>query len=293
MTWTLLVAGCGLIRLAVKDALVLAAFRMSAQERRLLPGIAGTEVLIASVAELSLGTLAAFAASRSALALVYATPLVISLQRSIWHPQLVSEARTDAKTGLLNDRTWHREAAGEVARSARTGTPLALGIMDLDHFKAVNDQYGHLAGDAVLSAVASTLTGLLRPYDLAGRVGGEEFAFLLPNSRAPEAVEVAERLREQIPLALSQQAPAGPMPLRVTVSIGLAAADRDDWDLDTYYRLADQALYAAKESGRDTVWIVCADQQGELNPRPGDATRASPAQDAPSSPAAPEGETQR
>ena len=293
MIWALLAAGCGLIRLAVKDALVLAAFRASAPGRRPLPDIAGTEVLIASAAELSLGTLAALAASRSALALLYATPLAISLQRSRRHPQLVAEARTDAKTGLLNDRTWHQEAADEVARSARTGAPLALGIMDLDHFKAVNDRYGHLAGDVVLSAVADALAGLLRPYDLAGRVGGEEFAFLLPNSRAAEAVEIAERLREQVPRALSRMAPAGPVPLRVTVSIGVAAADRDDWDLGRYYSLADQALYAAKESGRDAVWIVSADQPGDLRPRPGSATRAPSARDAPASPAAPEGESPR
>jgi diguanylate cyclase (GGDEF)-like protein len=276
MLWTVLVAGCGLLRLAVNDGLVLAAVKGSTPGKRLLPKIAGPEALYGSVAELSLGTLVAFAAVHSTLAIVYAVPLVIALQRSLRHAQLVAEARTDAKTGLLNDKAWRRAAAGEVARAVRTRAPLALGIVDMDHFKAVNDTYGHLAGDAVLSAVAAAMTALLRPYDLIGRVGGEEFAFLLPGSPAREAVEVAERLREKIPqIAFSREGPAGPMPPRVTVSVGVAAADRPGGDLGMYYTLADQALYAAKEHGRDAVWIVQADEAGDhLKPVPGDAVRA-------------------
>jgi diguanylate cyclase (GGDEF)-like protein len=275
MAWTVLAAGCGLIRLVANDGLVFAAVKGSAPETRLLAEIAGAEAVYGHVAELCLGTLAAFAAVHSTLALVYAVPLVISLQRSLRHAQLVSEARVDGKTGLLNDKTWRREAAGEVARAVRTRTPVAVGILDIDHFKAVNDTYGHLAGDAVLSAVAAATTALLRDYDVIGRVGGEEFAFVLPNSPVREAVEVAERLRERIPrLAFPREGPAGWMPPRVTVSIGVAAADRPGWDLGRYYGLADQALYAAKQSGRDAVWIVRAEQAADLNPRPGGALRA-------------------
>ena len=131
----------------------------------------------------------------------------------------------------------------------RTRTPVAVGILDIDHFKAVNDTYGHLAGDAVLSAVAAATTALLRDYDVIGRVGGEEFAFILPNVPGAEAAEVAERLREKIPrLTFPHADSASPMPACVTVSIGVAAADRPSWDLDRFYRLADQALYAAKET---------------------------------------------
>jgi diguanylate cyclase (GGDEF)-like protein len=274
MAWTVLVAGCGLIRLVVNDGLVFAAVKGSAPETRLLAEIAGAEAVYGNVAELCLGTLAAFAAVHSTLALVYAVPLVITLQRSLRHAQLVSETRVDGKTGLLNDRTWHREAAGEVARAVRTRTPLALGIVDVDHFKAVNDTYGHLAGDAVLSAVAAAMTALLRPYDLIGRVGGEEFSFLLPNTPVPEAVEIAERLREKIPLALPHEDPAGPMLSQVTVSVGVAAADQPAWDLGRYYSLADQALYAAKQSGRNAVWVISTGQP-DLKPRPSHAARAS------------------
>ena len=268
MAWTALAAGCGLLRLAVSNGLMGAAARRSAAGTCLFGEIAGREAVYGDAAELSLATLSAFAAARSPLAVVYAVPLVISLQRSLRHAQLVAETRTDGKTGLLNDRTWRREAAGEVARAARTRSPLAVGVLDIDHFKAVNDTYGHPAGDAVLAAVAAATMALLRDYDVVGRVGGEEFAFVLPGTPAAQAVEVAERLRERIPrLSFAGHGPVTVMPSRVTVSIGLAIGQRG-WDLDEYYRLADMALYAAKQAGRDAVWAVTGDQAGDPEPRP-------------------------
>jgi diguanylate cyclase (GGDEF)-like protein len=260
MLWTLLAAGCGLLRIVVNYGLVLTAVKGAAPETRLLPEIIGAEALYGNVTELSLGTLAAFAVAHSVLAILYAVPLVVSLQFSLRHAQLAGEARVDGKTGLLNDSTWRRLAAGEIARAARARAPVAVGILDIDHFKEVNDTYGHLAGDAVLSAVAAAMTALLRDRAVIGRVGGEELAFILPDSPAAEAVEVAERLREKIPrLTFPQAGPAGAVPARVTVSIGVAAADRPGWDLNRYYRLADQALHAAKASGRDAVRVVRAD----------------------------------
>jgi diguanylate cyclase (GGDEF)-like protein len=260
MLWTVLAAGCGLLRLVVNDGLVLLAVKGAAPETRLLPEIIGAEALYGNVAELSLGTLSAFAAVHSGFAILYALPLVIPLQRSLRHAQLASETRVDSKTGLLNDNSWRRKAADEVARAVRARTPVAVGILDIDHFRAVNDAYGHLAGDAVLSAVAAATTALLHDYDVVGRVGGEEFAFILPDIPGAEAVQAAERLREKIPrLAFPHADPASPVPASVTVSIGVAAADRPGWDLDWYYRLAGQALCAAKENGRDAVWVVRAD----------------------------------
>jgi len=290
MLWTVLAAGCGLLRLAVSDGLALAAVKGSAPQARLLPEIAGAEALYGRVAELSLGTLAAFAAVHSTLVIVYAVPLVVALQRSLRHAQLLSETRIDGKTGLLTDRTWRREAAGEIARAVRTRSPLTVGILDIDRFKAVNDTYGHLAGDAVLAAVAAAAKALLREYDIVGRVGGEEFAFVLPGTPPAEAVEVAERLREKIPrISFTGHSPATVMPSRVTVSIGLAIGGQHGWDLGEYYSLADKALYAAKRHGRDAVWAVTAQQGGDLEPRPatppgrpaqagGDAGRPGPAQ---------------
>ncbi len=280
MLWTMLAAGCGLLRLIVNDGLILVAVKGSAPATRLLPEIAGAEALYGNISELSLGTLSAFAAVHSTLAILYAVPLVVSLQRSLRHAQLVGETRVDGKTGLLNDKTWRREAAEEVARAVRTRTPVAVGILDIDHFKQVNDTYGHLAGDAVLSAVAAAVTALLREYDRIGRVGGEEFAFVLPGISLLEAVEVADRLRERIPrLAFQDEGLTGSVPSRVTVSIGIAVADQPGWDLDRYYGLADQALYAAKQNGRDSVWVVRANK--DLDPKPSAVVRVPAASEAP------------
>jgi diguanylate cyclase (GGDEF)-like protein len=281
MLWTVLAAGCGLLRLVVNDGLVIAAAKGEPPGTRQLPEVAGTEALYGNVSELCLATLSAFAAVHSTLAIMYAVPLVVSLQRSYRHAQLLSETRVDGKTGLLNDKTWRRQAADEIARAVRTRAPVAVGILDIDHFKAVNDTYGHLAGDAVLSAVAAATSALLRDYDLVGRVGGEEFAFVLPGSTAQEAAETAERLRKKLSrLAFPHDGPGGPMPDRVTVSIGVAAASRPGWDLGRYYSLADQALYAAKHNGRDAVWVVRADQAADLRPAPAGAVRAPAGRDA-------------
>jgi diguanylate cyclase (GGDEF)-like protein len=281
MLWTVLAAGCGLLRLVVNDGLVIAAVKGESPGTRRLPEVAGMEALYGNVSELCLATLSAFAAVHSTLAIMYAVPLVVSLQRSLRHAQLLSETRVDGKTGLLNDKTWRRQAADEIARAVRTHAPVAVGILDIDHFKAVNDNYGHLAGDAVLSAVAAATSALLRDYDLVGRVGGEEFAFVLPGTTAHEAAETAERLRKKLSrLAFPHDGPGGPMPDRITVSIGVAAASRPGWDLGRYYSLADQALYAAKHYGRDAVWVVRADQAADLRPAPADAVRAPAGRDA-------------
>lgn len=262
MLWTLLAAGCGLIRLAVNDTLVLTAVKASAPETPLMREIFGPEAVHGNIAELALGTLTAFGTAHSALTVLYAVPLVTSLQRSLRHAQLVSETRVDSKTGLLNDKTWRREAASEITRAVRTRAPLAVGLIDIDHFKRVNDTFGHLTGDAVLAAVAAATKALLREYDIVGRVGGEEFAFLLPHTPLDVACEIAERLRQKIPLiAVPRQGPAEPPYPQVTVSIGIAAAERPRWDLSRYFGLADQALYTAKESGRDRVSVITGEHE--------------------------------
>jgi diguanylate cyclase (GGDEF)-like protein len=257
LEWTLLAAACGVLRLAVNDTLVLTAVKGSAPKTLLRPEILGAEALYNDVAELSLGVLAAFAAAHSILVVLYALPLVISLQRSLRHAQLVTASRIDSKTGLLNDPTWRREAAAEVARSVRTRTSVAVAMVDIDHFKKVNDTYGHLAGDAVLTAIAAATKALLRDYDIVGRVGGEEFAVVLPHTSIGEARDITERLREKIPrIVIPSGGPAGSVPSGVTVSIGVAAAGRPHCDLVRFLAVADEALYAAKAAGRNRVHVI-------------------------------------
>jgi diguanylate cyclase (GGDEF)-like protein len=266
--WTLLVVACGLLRLALNDGLVFAAVKGAAPETRLRSEITGAEAIYGNSAELALGTLVTFVAAHAALAAVLALPLVISLQRSLRHSQLVAEASVDAKTGLLNDRTWRRRAADEVARATRAGVPVAVGILDIDHFKAVNDTYGHPAGDQVLEALASVLTAKLPGCEIVGRTGGEEFAFVLPDTTPRAAIEIAERLRKTITLtAFPCEGTSGQALVCVTVSIGLAVTSRPRQNLGKYYGTADRALYAAKQSGRDAVWLVRADG-ADAEPQP-------------------------
>jgi diguanylate cyclase (GGDEF)-like protein len=254
--WITLAAGCGLVSMAVQVCLILPPVKATAAPGTRLRSLAlGREAVCNQATELCLAVLTAFAAAHSALALVVALPLVIVLQRSLRHASLAAAARTDAKTGLLNAGAWQREAALEVAR-ARAQTPLAVAIADIDHFKAVNDTHGHLAGDAVLAAVSAVMRDLLRDCDLCGRFGGEEFALLLPRTTAAQALEITERIRQGISqLAIPRDGTAA---IRVTISIGVAVPSQARCTLDDLLAAADHALYQAKRNGRDRV-VMYAD----------------------------------
>ena len=273
--WILLVVGCGLLRLALNDGLVLTAVKGAAPHTRLRSEITGTETLFGSSAELALGTLVTFVAAHVPLAAVLALPLVISLQRSLRHSQLLAEASVDAKTGLLNDRTWRRRAAEEVDRAVQEGVPMAVGILDIDHFKAVNDTYGHPAGDQVLEGLAAVVNSQLGGSALIGRTGGEEFAFVLPGTTARGAIEVTERLRKTVPLTVFRfDGTSGQGLVCLTVSIGVVVTAQPGRNLGRYYGSADRALYAAKQSGRDAVWVV-RDDQADPEPQPTPAPRVA------------------
>jgi diguanylate cyclase (GGDEF)-like protein len=213
------------------------------------------ETLLLDVVELCVGVLVTVACALSLGLLILALPPVVLLQRSLLHQQLQAAARTDAKTGLLNAAAWQREADTELSRARRSGDPLALLLVDLDHFKRVNDTYGHLVGDQVLVGVATTLCNQLRDYDIVGRFGGEEFVVLVPGADTVEACRVAERLRGRVGrLAV----PAEDGSVAVTVSIGAALLRTHGDDLIELLAAADLALYRAKESGRDRVCLPAA-----------------------------------
>jgi diguanylate cyclase (GGDEF)-like protein len=260
--WVLAVAAAALVRLAVNLALVLPAIKGSDPAVPLRETVMTREVAQNDLAELCVAVLVTSAVAVSPLAIVFALPSVTLLQRSLRHGQLVAASRIDTKTGLLNAGTWEREAGAEVARAVRTSTPLALALVDIDHFKAVNDAYGHLTGDKALQAIARTFRMFLREYDLVGRFGGEEFAFLLPQTKALDAYRIAERIREhfaQTPLDVAGSPGQGQV--RVTVSMGVAALGTD-WhiriggQLTDLLAAADRALYQAKRAGRNQVCLI-------------------------------------
>jgi diguanylate cyclase (GGDEF)-like protein len=268
LLWILLAAGCSIAGTFISDSLILAAIWGVDRQTPVKSELVGAEATVGNTAELCLGLLVTFAAAHSALVALCALPLVIWQQRSVRHNQLATAARVDRKTGLLNDPTWRSEAAGQVARAAETKAPLAVGILDVDHFKRVNDTYGHLVGDNVLEAVAAATKAMLREYDLVGRIGGEEFAFVLTCGPG-QAVEVAERVRRAIPgVAIPEASPGGSKPSGVTVSIGVAATEQVTWSLEEFLIHADRALYAAKGNGRNRVFVITADPQARSDPQP-------------------------
>ncbi|WP_246091059.1 GGDEF domain-containing protein, partial [Nonomuraea deserti] len=204
------------------------------------------ESLLLDIVELCLGVTVSIGCGVNLVLLLLALPPVVLLQRSLLHAQLQAAARTDAKTGLLNAAAWQREADTEIVRARRTGDTLALLIIDIDHFKRVNDAHGHLVGDQVLVGVAATLRSQLRDYDVVGRFGGEEFVVLLPGADIHEARRVAERLRTRIG---HMAIPADDALIRVTISVGVALMSVHGDDLIELLAAADLALYRAKELG--------------------------------------------
>ncbi len=260
--WLLVVAAAGVLRWAVNQALVLPPIKASNPYERLRGFLFSPESLQNDVAELCVAVMVTLGIAFSLVTVFFALPFVTLLQRSMRHADLLNASRIDSKTGLLNAGTWEREAASEVARALRTRTPLALVLLDVDRFKAVNDIYGHVAGDRALRAIARTFKIFLREYDLAGRFGGEEFALLLPHTNAADARRIAERMRqhiEEMPIGTSDD--PGAESLHVTVSIGVAALGVT-WDRATGSQFtdllagADSALYRAKNAGRNQVWMV-------------------------------------
>jgi len=158
---------------------------------------------------------------------------------------------SDHLTGVANRRAFFEAAELELTRNRRTPRPTALILFDADHFKQINDRHGHPAGDHVLCQLGAALSKTFRQVDVVARVGGEEFAVLLPSSTLAGAKAVAERLRE---LVAGQPVMWEDVPVSITVSAGIAAVDAGEHiDLDTLIKRADRALYAAKANGRNRV----------------------------------------
>jgi diguanylate cyclase (GGDEF)-like protein len=252
----LVAAGLGVIaQWVINQVLIGAALKLNDPAARVRDELFRREGLHNDATELCAALLVAVGMTISCLTLIIALPLATLLQRSVRHTHLLNEARADSKTGLLNSATWEREATAEVARAVRTSSPLAVALLDLDRFKQINDTYGHLIGDEVLRQIADTMTGVLREYDVAGRFGGEEFVMLLPQTRAPDAFKIADRVRARI-ARLPIVTTSGEQ-VAVTVSIGVAALDAgSSRELTDLLAAADAALYRAKASGRDQVQMI-------------------------------------
>jgi diguanylate cyclase (GGDEF)-like protein len=184
---------------------------------------------------------------------------LLAMQRTVLVTQYERAAQTDAKTGLFNSGWWRKHAEQVLARAHVTGSPVGVLMVDLDHFKAINDNYGHQAGDEVLIAVAGAITGQVRDdIDIVGRFGGEEFTVLLPEISERELLAAAERIRHRIgTMGVVVQGDDGPIEtISVTVSVGAAIFPQNAGDLEELMLRADSALYDAKRHGRNQVRLT-------------------------------------
>ena len=249
---------CAVVFAVVNSVTVAVAAHLAEPEASIKKMLWDRETLLLDLTEICVGILVAVTCALSYLLLLVALPPVILLQRSLMHQQLAAAARTDPKTGLLNATAWQREADAEVARAQRTGSPLALLLVDVDHFKRVNDNHGHLIGDEVLRALATDLRQQVRESDVVGRFGGEEFTVLLPRTDDAGAYGIAERLRTS---AARLSVTAADARIRVTVSIGVAVLGQHGHDLFELLAAADAALYRAKDAGRDQVQVYASGEE--------------------------------
>ena len=156
--------------------------------------------------------------------------------------QLQRQAQTDPLTGLLNRRQMDAEACRLMQLSKRNGRPLSLGIIDVDHFKAINDAQGHAAGDQILQRLALLLHRRLRSSDIVGRIGGDKFVVVLPETGAADAATLLQSLKDML---MNEDA--------VTLSIGVTELSAEHADLKSLLASADRCLYDAKQAGRDRV----------------------------------------
>jgi diguanylate cyclase (GGDEF)-like protein len=190
-------------------------------------------------------SLAAMAFLATCMVMCYLWFLVTELSK-----KLAEQARTDPLTGAMNRRAMEEAALRETARSIRYGNMICMIVLDIDHFKHLNDTRGHAAGDRALQALVSQVQSMLRGNDLLARTGGEEFTILLPDTPASAGLIAAERIRQAIE---ELEVPFDGGPLRFTVSAGVSQLDPTQGGWEAMMRRADSAMYDAKEHGRNSV----------------------------------------
>jgi diguanylate cyclase (GGDEF)-like protein len=267
LTWAVAVLVCELVGGRSHHLLLVIAIKMADPTAKLSDMEWNREALQGDFAEIDLAVLITAVLAISPVLAFFAVPSVLLVRRFMMHAQLVAQSRIDAKTGLLNVSTWEREAEGELSRAARTRSPVAVALIDIDHFKLVNDTHGHLVGDRVLRAVGDVLNSQLRGYDRAGRFGGEEFVLLLAQTDESDARRIAERLRIHIAgMAVPVSDSPGAASVRLTISIGVTGVDGScDCELTDLLAAADSALYKAKQTGRNKIAIAPIAREVDLD----------------------------
>jgi diguanylate cyclase (GGDEF)-like protein len=220
--------------------------------------VGSRESITSDLLELSLAVSITLVVRINPILMALALPSVVLCKRSIMRAQLVSHARIDAKTGLLNAGTWQREAEAEFFRALRSKMPLALAMVNIDHFSDVDDMAGQLVRDQLIRDIAGMLRDQLPDHDLIGRFGSEEFAIMLPQTGRIEAQRISERLRDHIaaePIAIESGSQEG-FVFRLTVSIGVALLNESRRALTELIGAADTALGQARKTGWSKVYVL-------------------------------------
>jgi diguanylate cyclase (GGDEF)-like protein len=254
----LLLVAAILVYTTVNSALVAGAVAVSSPQPDIGKVLGQWDDNLLELATLSLGAITAVAIAINPLLVAFVLPPLLVLHRAVLVKHLEEAANTDGKTGLLNAVAWHVQAERALQRTKRRDGPPGVLVLDLDHFKAVNDTHGHLVGDQVLSAVAGVLRDEVRECDLVGRFGGEEFVVMLAGLGGRGSAEleaVAERIRRRVAdLHVEMPTPDGPLSVGgLSVSVGCAVMPEGGAELRDLLEVADRALYAAKGAGRNAV----------------------------------------
>jgi diguanylate cyclase (GGDEF)-like protein/putative nucleotidyltransferase with HDIG domain len=258
------VAACGAYVL-VNHGLLAAMFRLGRNISIRESGLFGGESVSAELVLAALGVGVASLWSSNPWLLPLALAPIVLINRSLAVPALQLQARIDPKTSLFNARHFAAVLADELSRAERFDRPVSLLMCDLDLLRDINNDHGHLAGDAVLRGVADVFREELRHYDIPARFGGEEFSILLPETASAQALEIADRIRRSL-AARRFQIETTSEPIRATISIGVAEFPTDATGADELVHEADLAVYRAKLQGRNRV--VAAGPESSLLTKP-------------------------
>lgn len=258
LRWTGFVACCGALAWFINNGLLLVAINLAATGAHLRDLFTNREAITSDLLELSLAVSLSLVVAMNPVLMVLALPSLVFYRRYLLHAQHIAHVRIDSKTGLLNAGTWQREAEVEFFRALHGGTPLAIAIVDIDHFKDVDETAGHLVRDQLLRDIAGMLKDQLPGQDLIGRLSSEEFAILLPQTSREQAQRISERLRDHIagePIAIESGDQAG-FVFRLTVSIGVAVLNESRRALAELMGAADSALDRARSTGWSKVYVL-------------------------------------
>lgn len=258
LTWTAVVAVCAIIAVWINCALLFAAIRLSDQAVRLRDLFGTRESITADFLEISLAVSLTLVVAVNPALMALALPSVILCRRYLMRSQLVAQVRVDATTGLLNPRTWQREAEVEVYRAAQASTPLAVAMVDIDDFGSVQESAGDDVARQLRRDVAAMIADQLRDQDIIGIFGTREFAILFPCTSVADAKRMTERLRDRIAgesIAIESGTQAG-FVFRLTVSIGVAVMNETRRALTELIGAADGALGTARQTGWNKICIA-------------------------------------